>query len=42
MLQKKARSGKRLFYVTDYPERFRLVGRRFLGKKLSKVERIKV
>lgn len=38
-LQKSRRSGvgRRLFYVTDYPERFQKVGEKFLGEKLGKV-----
>ena len=36
------RDGQHLFYVTDYPERFQMVGKKFLGKKLEKVNRIKI
>ncbi len=38
-LQNSRRSGvgRRLFYVTDYPERFQKVGEKFLGEKLGKV-----
>jgi len=40
--QKKPKEGKHLFYVTDYPERFQVLGEKFLGKKLGKVRRIKI
>ena len=34
---RRSEGGGRLFYVTDYPERFQSVGEKFLGKKLGKV-----
>jgi glutamate racemase len=34
---RKLESGGRLFFVTDYPERFQRVGEKFLGEKLGKV-----
>jgi glutamate racemase len=39
---RKPEAGRRLFYVTDYPERFQRVGEKFLGAKLGKVIEVKI
>lgn len=36
------RNGKLKFYVSDYPEKFKKLGQRFLGKKISKVNLIDI
>jgi glutamate racemase len=39
---RRPKGGRRLFYVTDYPERFQKVGEKFLGAKLGKVIEVKI
>ena len=36
------REPSRLFYVTDSPDRFKLVGERFLGQKIEAIEKIDI
>lgn len=42
LLGERSKDGEHFFYVTDDPERFLLVGERFLGKRLEKVKRVKI
>jgi glutamate racemase len=42
MLNQKKGPGKKRFYVSDSPEKFKKVGERFLGKRIGKVEMIDI
>jgi glutamate racemase len=42
MLNTSGDTGTGEFYVTDSPEKFRSVGERFLGKKISQIEKIEL
>ncbi len=42
LLTNRKRKGIHKFYVTDFPSNFKAISERFLGKKIAKVEKIKL
>lgn len=42
LLNPSAKSGKKKFYVSDSPEKFKKIGERFLGRKIGKVELVDI
>ncbi len=42
LLRKRTKEGNHSFYITDSPERFQAVGKRFLGKQLGQVTVVRV
>lgn len=42
LLSKRKRKGEHRFFVTDFPNNFKSISERFLGKKINKVKKVKL